>query len=41
MVDRGYNHPATIIDLYEQEVGVVVRLLPTAQLSHKKFIDVL
>jgi Transposase DDE domain len=30
MVDRGYNHPATIIDLYEQEVGVVVRLLPTA-----------
>ncbi len=30
MVDRGYNHPAAILDLYEQEVGVVVRLLPTA-----------
>ena len=30
MVDRGYNHPATIIDLHEQEVGILVRLLPTA-----------
>ena len=30
LVDRGYNHPATLIDLHEQEVGVVVRLLATA-----------
>jgi hypothetical protein len=30
MVDRSYNHPATIIDLYEQEVDIVVRLLLTA-----------
>lgn len=30
LVDRGYNHPATILDLNAQEVGVLLRLLPTA-----------
>lgn len=30
LVDRGYNHPATIIDLNDQGVDVLLRLLPTA-----------
>ena len=30
LVDRGYNHPATILDLNAQEVGVLLRLQPTA-----------
>lgn len=30
LVDRGYNHPAAILDLNAQEVGVLLRLLPTA-----------
>ncbi|MDD5462917.1 MAG: hypothetical protein PHG00_15015 [Methylococcales bacterium] len=29
-VDRGYNHPATLLDLNTQEVDVVLRRLPTA-----------
>lgn len=30
LVDRGYNHPATLLDLNAQEVDVLLRLLPTA-----------
>jgi hypothetical protein len=30
LADRGYNHPAAILDLHEQAVGVLIRLLPTA-----------
>lgn len=30
MTDRGYNHPATLLDLNAQEVHVLLRLLPTA-----------
>lgn len=30
LVDRGYNHPATILDLDDQGVAVVLRLQPTA-----------
>jgi len=30
LVDCGYNHPATILDLNVQEVGVLLRLQPTA-----------
>ncbi len=30
LADRGYNHPAAILDLNTREVGVVLRLLPTA-----------
>ena len=30
LVDRGYNHPATILDLKDRDVDVLLRLLPTA-----------
>ena len=30
LVDRGYNHPNTLLDLNAQEVGVLLRLMPTA-----------
>lgn len=30
LADRGYNHPAAILDLHDQTVGVLIRLLPTA-----------
>lgn len=30
LADRGYNHPAAILDRHEQAVGVLIRLLPTA-----------
>lgn len=30
LVDRGYNHPNTLLDLSAQEVGVILRLMPTA-----------
>lgn len=30
LADRGYNHPATLLDLNDQEIDVLLRLLPTA-----------
>ena len=30
LADRGYNHPAAILDCHEQAVNVLVRLQPTA-----------
>ena len=37
IADRGYNHPAEILELAAQGVSTVVRLLPTAMpLYHRQ-----
>lgn len=37
MVDRGYNHPATVLELYAQQVDVILRLQPSAMpLYHRQ-----
>lgn len=39
LVDRGYNHPATLLDLDAQEVGVLLRLQPTAMPLNLRHVD--
>lgn len=36
LADRGYNHPAAILDLTAREVGVLLRLLPTAMPLYRR-----
>lgn len=41
LADRGYNPPAAILDLHDQAVGVLIRLLPTAMPLYLRQADVL
>lgn len=41
IVDRGYNHPAAILDGDARQVSIVVRLLPTAMPLYSRLDEVL